>query len=104
METGPGRSRIQTTAQLLSLLLTLGFVLWMIWELTPSHRKTAMSLTLLRSYRRALSLHARHIAGLSMARELASGGQVQDYGHSYRLALAVDRVDARINLIKSGLA
>jgi hypothetical protein len=97
-----GSSRLEAISAIAGLALFAAALILMAWAAVPPLRKTRMRLALLRLWRRALSQHARRTAVRSMALELATGRQ--DYEASYRLALAVDRIDARMNLIRAGLS
>lgn len=75
----------------LYLLLSLGYLLWMLWLMVPDHRKTMLRMRLLRSSSRVMNRLARHAGAASISRELATG--LEQYGVPYRLArwsLALD--------------
>lgn len=97
-----GSSRVEAATAIAGLALFAVALILMAWLAIPPLRKTQMHLGLLRLWRQALSQRARRIAVRSMAREIATGQQ--DYDASYRLALRVDRVDARINMVRAGLS
>ncbi len=46
----------------LYLLLSLAYLLWMLWLMVPEHRKTALRMRLLRSSSQVTSRLARHAA------------------------------------------
>lgn len=77
----------EDTPQLLAglyLLLSLAYLLWMLWLMVPDHHKTMLRMRLLRSSSRAMSRLARHAGVASMSRELATG--CEQYGVPFRLA------------------
>ena len=80
-------SQQEDTPQLLAglyLLLSLAYLLWMLWLMVPEHSKTALRMRLLRSSSQVMSRLARHAGAASMSRELATG--CEQYGLPYRLA------------------
>lgn len=75
----------------LYLLLSLAYLVWMLWLMVPDHHKTMLRMRLLRSSSRVMSRLARHAGAASISRELATG--LEQYGLPYRLAcwsLALD--------------
>jgi hypothetical protein len=76
----------------LYLLLSLAYLVWMLWLMVPDHRKTALRMRLLRSSSRVTSRLARHAADRSMSRELATG--LEQYEVPYWLARRVLDLDA----------
>ncbi len=76
----------------LYLLLSLAYLLWMLWLMVPEHRKTALHMRLLRSSSQVTSRLARHAAARSMERELVTG--LEQYEMSYWLARRALDLDA----------
>lgn len=68
----------------LYLLVSLAYLLWMLWLMVPDHHKTMCRMRLLRSSSRVMSRLARHAGAASISRELATG--LEQYGVPYRLA------------------
>lgn len=62
----------------LYLLLSLGYLVWMLWLMVPDHQKTMFRMRLLRSSSLVMSRLARHAGAASMSRELATG--CEQYG------------------------
>ena len=76
----------------LYLLLSLAYLVWMLWLMVPDHHKTMLRMRLLRSSSRVTSRLARHAGAASMSRELETG--LEQYGLPYRLACWSIELDA----------
>ena len=76
----------------LYLLLSLAYLLWMLWLMVPDHHKTMLRMRLLRSSSRVTSRLARHAGAASMSRELATG--CEQYGLPLWLASRSLELDA----------
>lgn len=79
----------------LYLLLSLAYLVWMLWLMVPEHRKTMLRMRLLRSSSLVMSRLARHAGAASMSRELATG--CEQYGLPLWLASRSLELDAAYN-------
>jgi hypothetical protein len=89
------QAKDEATPRLLAslyLLLSLAYLVWMLWLMVPEHRKTALRMRLLRSSSLVTSRLARHAAARSMSRELDTG--LQQYEVPYWLARRVLDLEA----------
>lgn len=102
---GPGTTaRATELMNLVYLAACLAGVLYTLWLTLPLEQRTQANIALRRKLSHLMSATARRTAAASMRREIQTGGKVQDYDLSYWLAVQADRQQAKINLIRQGLA
>jgi hypothetical protein len=79
----------------LYLTLCICGALWALWLMVPPLTRSKMKATALFRLSRLASRIARHTAAVSMGRELATGGRLQDYEMAEWLATKALLLDER---------